>query len=85
MGITHPKKQYSRYLFGFHQNGQNNDRNEQLLLKPKNVFVSISFEACVKQIHPTNVTNGLGNLIGLKTGTRCSLAGGASGKIKSLK
>ena len=76
MDIIHPKMQSSRYLFGVTQNGQKNERNEQILLKPKKVFVSISFKACVKKGHPTNVTNGLGNSKGLRRGTRCSIAGG---------
>ncbi len=76
MDITHPERQSSRYLFGFPPNGKNNERNEQLLLKPRKVFVSISLEACVKKGHPTNVTNGLGNSKGLRRGTRCSMAGG---------
>ncbi len=49
----------------------------------KKVFDRISFEACDKKGHPSNVSNGLGNSKGTRRETRCSMAGGPEGQQAS--
>ena len=83
--MTHPKKRSNAYLLGFPQNGQNTERIEHLLPEPKTVFDGVSLQRGVKNDPPSNTSNGLGNSKGLREGTRCSVAGGASGKIKALR